>query len=412
MKRPSAFPRTISSPVTPQYTKKSSFGTAQASGLLTPPASPAPKAGFSNNVSLDYESLETLRSSLDAQRPPTYTNDNIIECPYEVDYVLDQSGQQQIFGRGAWSTVYKATCHAPSRSSYGQWTPPSHSIASTPLLVAVKSPTNQGSSRILRNEAKILTRLREVDQREEFVVAFHGIVDKTSAIVLNAYPTSFADYIGVRVKEIHHSTGLSRDQAPVIGSVSVWLDLAVKMARTLAWLHEEARIVHGDLKPANVVLRPLTDDHKGGFQFQPLLIDFSSSQRLDTNEITENTLSAVTTEYTAPELLSSSVLRNPRSCATPASDVFSLAVTLLVAATGELLVYPGCQPAQKLMYAMQGNSILNNIQAFSDRAPRRGIVGRALDTAVLKEDKGRITAKEWVEKLLSMEVDIQDEKKL
>lgn len=355
---------------------------------------------------VQYESLETLRSSLDAQRPSTYTDDGIISCPYDVDYVLDQNDQQQIFGRGAWSCVFKATCQAPTISSYGLLTPPSGLTTAIPLVVAVKTPTHKAAISILRNEAKTLSRLREADPREACVATFHGIIDKTSSIVMNAYPTSLEDYIRAKTADAPNSTSGTDGPVPMVGSALVWLDLAMKLVTSLEWMHNSAKIVHGDIKPGNIVLRSTACTTSEEFPLDPLFIDFSSSQQLDTAEITENTLSAVTTVYTAPELLTSAVMSNPKSCATTASDVFSLAVTLLVAATGDVSVYPGCQQSQKLMYATQGNFVLNNIQAFSNRAPRHGVVSRALERAVLKKDSGRIHTKTWKERLTNLKQDI------
>ncbi|KIW26331.1 uncharacterized protein PV07_09431 [Cladophialophora immunda] len=131
--------------------------------------------------------------------------------------------------------------------------------------------------------------------------------------------------------------------------------------------------------------------------FEPVCADFSSSPRLDLEETTLNTLSAVTREYAAPELLSSKVLRDPTPTATTASNVFSMALTLLVAATGQLLVYSGTGFQRQAM-ATQGWMVLSHVRNGEGRTwiPRFGTVERVLERAALKTDMGRVSAQQWL----------------
>ncbi|KAJ9659711.1 hypothetical protein H2198_002959 [Neophaeococcomyces mojaviensis] len=364
------------------------------SNLITPPSSPKHSKSSSNLCDNDLGPLENLRSSLDTHRAVSHTEDNIIICPFEVEYIKDHNGQNQIFGYGAWSTVFKGTCHRNTIASYGLLTPPSSPKPSPPILVAVKAPARKDAPLILRSEAQALSRLMSLDLNEERVATFHGILDRESSLVLAAHPLSLESYIKSHAQIARTSLVRENISSPVIGSSAIWLDLAHKLISTLEWLHNEAMTVHGDLKPGNVLLKPTTG--LGSFSYHPLLIDFSSSQNLATEEITKNTLSAITLEYTAPELLSVRVLNDPKSTATTASDVFSMAVTLLVAATGETLVYPKeYQAFQRRHFAQSGHMILNNVRSFSMRVPRQGVVSRVLEKAVLKHDMGRISTSAW-----------------
>lgn len=375
--------------------------------LLTPPSSPPRKAGSSNDLRIDFESLDTLRSSVDASRSHTYTADGIIICPYEVTTVTSRDGEPHMFGHGAWSNVYKVTCQANPITNHGLLTPPSRSLQPPPLVAAIKCPARRDAIPILREEAKTLSHLRSCDLDENHVVTFHGIIDKDSSLVMAAYPLSLEDHIKTCAKIAQASRTTSNMKTPVLGSTKIWLSLATKLITTLDWMHNDASIVHGDIKPGNILLRPIPDPADDEFPFTPLFIDFSSSQRLDSNKIVPNTLSAITTEYTAPELLSVAVLNDPGSCATIESDIFSLAVTLLAAATGDTLVYGGCSGQQKLMLAKQGSFIIANVRNLSSRVPRHGIVSKALEKAVVKKDAGRINTTDWLRLVTNLEIEAQ-----
>jgi serine/threonine protein kinase len=263
-------------------------------------------------------------------------------------------------------------------------------------MVAVKTPARKDARSIVRNEGITLSHIARTECSAQFVIPFYGFLPSTESFVLGAVPLSLHDYIERSAKQAQRTNWPTAD--PVIGSTTAWMSLAAHTIAGLAWLHDEADgagVVHGDVKPGNILLSP--DQHTGSeFPFTPLYADFSSSQLLSAHTTTPNTLSAVTREYTAPELLNSKVLNDPNSGATRESDVFSLAVTLLVAATGELMVYPGSMWQRQAM-AIQGWEVLNHVRNGDQgqRVPRHGIVDRVLDRAVLKAGMGRIDARSW-----------------
>ncbi|RJE16794.1 hypothetical protein PHISCL_10869 [Aspergillus sclerotialis] len=76
---------------------------------------------------------------------------------------------------------------------------------------------------------------------------------------------------------------------PVLGSDAKWFHLARQLISALVWLHNDAQVVHGDIKPGNILLTRVQGSGID-ISFQPIFADFSSAQRLDTDDTTVNTL--------------------------------------------------------------------------------------------------------------------------
>jgi Protein kinase domain len=383
---------------------------------LTPPTSP--KLVRSNSDFDDSASPTRRRTSskgsLQPQSAYSLVEDKvkrgdippIIECPFEVEIAKNHSGRPQIFGQGAWSKVFRATGRLkyvpPTSASINILTPPPSPVTSIPLLVAVKTPISKASHTILHNEALTFTHLTRTPDHEDFIVPFYGYLSPSSSLVLAPVPLPLSDYIQSRARINALDSSNSTYTEPILGSTSIWLNLANKLTTSLTWLHDQARVIHGDIKPGNILLSPMRSSD--GFPFDPLLIDFSSSHLLNsTTTSTPNTLSALTREYTAPELLSPSVLRDSSSTATMASDVFSLAVTLIVAATGDVMVYHG-NVWQRQYMATQGWNVLDFVRNGEGgmRVPGGGVVERVVEAAVTKIDKGRIEAGKWKELVMKV----------
>ena len=328
----------------------------------------------------------------------------IIECPFEVEIAKTHSGRPQIFGQGAWSKVFRATGRlkyvALPSSPIDFLTPPPSPETSVPLLVAVKAPISKASHTILHNEALTFTHLTRTSDHEDFIVPFYGYLPSSASLVLAPIPLPLSDYIRSRSRiNTADQSGVIYLE-PILGSISTWLSLANKLITSLAWLHGEAGVVHGDIKPGNILLSP--NRSSVGFPFDPLLIDFSSSHILNSTISSPNTLSALTLEFTAPELLCPSVLRDSSSTATLASDVFSLAVTLIVAATGNSMVYQG-NLWQRQYMATQGWNVLDFVRNGEGglRVPKGGVVERVVEAAVTKIEQGRIEAAKWKELVMA-----------
>jgi Protein kinase domain len=105
-----------------------------------------------------------------------------------------------------------------------------------------------------------------------------------------------------------------RDRGPL--SVTSLLALAAGLAKSLSAIHA-AGVVHGDLKPSNVLLAP----------DGPRVIDFGISQAAEAAPLGRSGLVVGTPSYMSPEQAAGQAVG-------PLSDVFSLGAVLAFAATG------------------------------------------------------------------------------
>ena len=112
--------------------------------------------------------------------------------------------------------------------------------------------------------------------------------------------------------------------------------LAADLGEALHVVHA-AGIVHRDVKPANVLLRPpLTPQHT----FRAVLADFGIAYLADTARVTTPGTAMGTAAYISPE----QVRGQPP---TPASDIYSLGLVLLEALSGER-AFPQRTPAEAI----------------------------------------------------------------
>ena len=99
--------------------------------------------------------------------------------------------------------------------------------------------------------------------------------------------------------------------------------LAADLGEALHVVHE-AGIIHRDVKPANILLRPpLSPDHT----FRATLADFGIAYLIDTTRVTVPGTTIGTAAYISPEQVRG---ESP----TPASDIYSLGLVLVEALTG------------------------------------------------------------------------------
>ncbi|KAI9045544.1 protein kinase domain-containing protein [Aspergillus affinis] len=375
---------------------------------LTPPVTPTAgngKAGGKNYSATLLSPVETKSQAVDADirsvsEPLQYSDD--------LEYHYDPKGRPVEFGSGVWSIVYEASSRP--RLSSSLITPPSSPMAGG-HLVAVKSPARRDARQVLDAEALTLTRLSMMPGSEAHVIPFHGYIAKSHSIVMSAVPLSFSSYIEEKAVAAKKHLSTKTMFGPIQG-LTQWHDLAERLITGLHWLHTEPKIIHGDIKPHNILLQPQSDhldSTPDKFPFDPLFADFSSAHNiagpsLSAEKHTGTSLTALTPPFAAPELLSVSSLTSPDSAPTTASDVFSLAVTLLAAATGDLLLYPGTSNMQRLAMAREGHQVIEFARSGPNgaRIPHKGIVEQIIKPAITKDPAQRISPGEWLKLVQSL----------
>ena len=370
---------------------------------LTPPSTPpkpehnrasASADGVETILSIDVnlaaKPSEMLESKASQESQQEALGSDTAPKPYTAGYQLHEE-----LGRGAWSTVYRAAEKVEPLKPLTNLppTPPTSpttsATASSKKVLAVKKPSSRQAHKILEKEAKILTYIHSHANASTHLVPFHGFDSAQHSIILDAVLLSLEAHAKAATRR-PLSTKTMFD--PVVGAKE-WAGLAEGLIGGLAFLHNVG-CVHGDIKPANILLRPGSNG-----QLAPLYCDFSSSHIISSTgekkEVEE--VSAVTTEYLSPELLEALSPRNTdRAVATYASDVFALGVTLLFAAIGDS-PYAGARMAsQKLGMAKEGMPLeFARRGEQASRAMKGRAVEKALKGALAKDSKKRVAVAEW-----------------
>ncbi|MET9109937.1 serine/threonine-protein kinase [Streptomyces zhihengii] len=140
--------------------------------------------------------------------------------------------------------------------------------------------------------------------------------------------------------------------------------MASGVVRALAELHDK-RVVHRDVKPLNILL--CSDG--------PKVIDFGISHASD---LTSTKLTLGTVAFAAPEQAEG----QPSS---PASDIYSLGVTLYYVARGKLPYPQTTEPLQQLNYVRQAAVHLDGLPTALDQVVRDCVAARPEDRPTAEE---------------------------
>jgi serine/threonine protein kinase len=187
-----------------------------------------------------------------------------------------------------------------------------------------------------------------------------------------------------------------------------WRALATQLIKGLDWLHHEIGLVHADIKPHNILLRPRQSSclEEGESEYVALYADFSSAHFISgsptsAEEVAAAAGTALTPPFAAPELLTLNAMKSSTTLSTPASDIFALALTLLAAATGDVLVYGGTSAMQRLAMSREGWRALDYVRSGANASRlgrgRDGFVGRIVERGIVREADMRVSAREWLD---------------
>jgi serine/threonine protein kinase len=141
-------------------------------------------------------------------------------------------------------------------------------------------------------------------------------------------------------------------------------------------------------------------------EYDALYADFSSAHFIFSTPNSEEVATAgegaaLTPPFAAPELLTLSAMKSTTCLSTPASDIFALALTLLAAATGDVLVYAGTSAMQRLAMSREGWRALDYVRSGANASRlgrgRDGFVGRVVERGIKREADTRVTAREWLD---------------
>ena len=359
--------------------------------------------GETNTVDAPLSLGATKKRTSESEKNPNQecsweeTTPRICTKKYQLLRGPASSGYQE-YGRGAWSVVYRAVESTTAVTPPGLPTPPNSptnnlAFASAHIkdTLAIKAPTRRDAHKILEEEARILTYLHQYPHATDHLVAFYGYDEPQHSIVLDAVPTSLDTYARSAGNRARANLSGKTMFDPVVG-ISEWSHLAERLISGLAYLHDR-QCVHGDIKPANILLRSITEDG----HMQPIYCDFSSSHIMSKRPDDIEESSGVTPDYSSPELLESFYRRRgDRAVVTFASDVFALAVTLLVAAIGDSPYAIVRNDIQKLGFAKEGRPFeFARMGNEASRVMKGKLVERALRGGVEKDPAKRMSVVEW-----------------
>ena len=246
----------------------------------------------------------------------------------KLDYELDRA---KLLGSGLWSDVYLAEPISPQPSQTiltPPATPQKSSQPSCALTYAIKTPIRSDAHEVFQQEARILTHIHRHISSESFVVPFHGLDPRNSALVFTALQSGSLNDLSNRMSQM---TEVCRHQELVLH----FPNLAHDLTSGLDFLHATAGVIHADIKPANILLSPSPNNPK---HFQARYADFSASFQSESSSSSSSSSSdsnpttsplpagGGTWTFLAPEQLRLSKTDNTP---TPASDTWSLGLSLL-----------------------------------------------------------------------------------
>lgn len=187
----------------------------------------------------------------------------------------------------------------------------------------------------------------------EFIIPYFGKYefDDTFALCFELCPQTMQEYI-TTTSQIGDGGG-SGMVGPVVG-IDLWKSWLGTLLSALDFLHDTG-ILHNDIKPHNILLTTSLHPYLSDFAVSTPLYDIGLPSPPDMHILG-------TTVFTAPELLSAEDV--PTS---PESDIYSLGITMFVAATGMEPFSWTRSITQKIMLKKRGDIFAGTETRMSDR---------------------------------------------
>ncbi|KAF2683128.1 kinase-like protein [Lentithecium fluviatile CBS 122367] len=326
------------------------------SGAMTPPPTPTKgshsKSDSASSLRGSFDSVRRgnaityrCKPSIDEKETPGSTEPR--HFPYwTTDYEIevDHKGRKRPLGCGAWSNVCRATPRPPKLEGLAplntvpgvDMTPPvtpvhsrnsSRSEAQVPQIpsaYAVKEPCGRTAQRVLGDECRILSYLSRYPDAEKYIVPFYGQDTRTDALVLGLMDGTLEDWIQKDLDSLSEESRAAK-------LAHVFPTLAAHLLDGFIWISEK-HCTHGDLKPANILISSTPSSATSTSTSPPHAVytDFSSAI-LSTSSTSSSPVGGATYDFLDPALMTKA---SASTLPTPQTDLWSLAVTLLVLAIG------------------------------------------------------------------------------
>jgi serine/threonine protein kinase len=304
----------------------------------------------------------------------------------KIDYELERA---KVLGSGLWSTVYLAQPKSSIAIDYDSppSTPRQTRGPSAPSLFAVKQPSRSDARHVFIQEARVLSRIQTRENASQFVVTFYGMDQRNGNLIFEAVIGGSLENLAARLKQM---TEVARH----VELIATFPGIAVDLVNGLSFLHAEG-VVHADIKSANILL----DMYEQFGQTRPVIraryIDFSAAFMPAYGDSDAN--AGGTWDFLAPEQLR--VTRPDLSTPTPASDVWSLGLTLLAIIVGGSPYEAACNGnVFMLREAIKAGDPLGF--ARMDPVSRKRLLAcqdfvDCCRLALKKDRENRVTAEEW-----------------
>jgi serine/threonine protein kinase len=292
--------------------------------------------------------------------------------------------EDEVLAEAEWSTVYVGRLNQNNNDQ---------KRAGNVQLLAIKMPNSSRSKQVLVDEAQILSYLHGLSNADNYIVGFYGLDLECGATVLEKMDITVQQYVRTVLELQSDRVQALRQAFPTI---------ATRLISCLAWLHQVGQVVHGDIKPSNILLqrhvgtpqknKPIAEEF---FPFKPVLADFGSSRRI--SDLRQSKCGN-TREFMSPENMSSAASETPP---TLEADVWAMGISLLTVITGRT-PYPRLSWPAMFSILREGDPITheeNSSSTIRERIAASGDLVNILRPALKKDPKRRVTAVEWSIKL-------------